>query len=50
MKTKELNTGIKLPKGFKISPELDGKYDGQPLFKEKAAKAKEMIRIAGLPD
>jgi hypothetical protein len=50
MKTKELNTGTKLPKGFNISPELDGKYDNQPLFIAKTEKVREMVRKAGLPD
>ena len=29
----------KLPKGFTIDPKLTGKYDEQPLFKDKADRA-----------
>ena len=50
METKAHSSRVKLPKGFKFSKELDGKFDNQPLFDEKLEKAKDLIRRAGLPD
>lgn len=38
----------KLPKGFTKNPDLD-KYADKELFKEKIEKAKQILKIAGLP-
>ena len=40
---------LKLPKGFSIDKTLNGKYDDQPLFKEKAERANRILKTVGLP-
>lgn len=39
----------KLPKGFAIDPMLNGKYDDQPLFKDKVDRANYILKTVGLP-
>lgn len=39
----------KLPKGFSIDKNLNGKYDGQPLFKDKVDRANHILKTVGLP-
>lgn len=39
----------KLPKGFTVDPKLNGKYDDQPLFKEKVDRANHILKTVGLP-
>ncbi len=39
----------KLPKGFKFDPTLKGKYDDQPLFKDKVDRANYILKKVGLP-
>lgn len=38
-----------LPAGFTIDPSLTGKYDDQPLFKEKVDRANHILKTIGLP-
>lgn len=40
----------KLSKGFKVNPELNGKYHSDPAALKKIEKAKEILRIAGRPE
>lgn len=40
---------VKLPKGFTIDPTLAGKYDNQPLFKDKVERANHILKTVGLP-
>jgi hypothetical protein len=44
-----MNFKKKLPKGFKINPELDGKYHNDPAVLKKVEKAREILRVAGRP-
>ena len=39
----------KLPKGFTVDLTLEGKYDDQPLFKEKVDRANHILKTVGLP-
>lgn len=39
----------KLPKGFKIDPDLADRYAGEPLFIKKAQKANATLKIVGAP-
>ncbi len=39
----------KLPKGFTIDLSLKGKYDDQPLFKDKVDRANHILKTVGLP-
>lgn len=39
----------KLPEGFTIDPSLSGKYDNQPLFKDKVDRANHILKTVGLP-
>ena len=39
----------KLPEGFTIDPSLTGKYDDQPLFKDKVDRANHILKVVGLP-
>lgn len=39
----------KLPKGFTIDPALNGKYNDQPLFKDKVDRANHILKTVGLP-
>ena len=39
----------KLPKGFTIDPSLDGRYNDQPLFKDKVDRANHLLKTVGLP-
>ncbi len=48
MKTRK-TINKKLPAGFKVNPELDNKYNDQPLFKEKVDKANHILKTVGLP-
>jgi hypothetical protein len=41
---------LKLPKGFSIDKSLNGKYDDQPLFKDKADRANHILKTVGLPE
>jgi hypothetical protein len=50
MKGKNKIVERKLPKGFKINKALNGKYDDDPFFIEKAKKAEELIKKVGLPN
>jgi hypothetical protein len=38
-----------LPAGFTIDPSLKGKYDDQPLFKDKVDRANHILKTVGLP-
>lgn len=50
MKTKKEKTvKAKLPAGFTVDPSLNGKYDDQPLFKEKMARANHILKTVGVP-
>ena len=46
---KDKATTAKLPKGFTIEPTLTGKYDNQPLFKDKIDRANHILKTVGLP-
>ena len=46
---KEKAVKAKLPKGFTIDPTLGGKYDDQPLFKDKVDRANHILKTVGLP-
>ncbi len=46
---KKKATEGKLPKGFTIDPLLQGKYDDQPLFKDKVDRANHILKTVGLP-
>jgi hypothetical protein len=48
MKTKK-PVQKKLLKRFRINPELNNKYNDEPLVKEKLAKARQIIKTYGLP-
>ena len=51
MKTKKSVTKkLKLPKGFTVDPKLNGKYDDQPLFKDKVDRANHILKTVGLPN
>jgi hypothetical protein len=39
----------KLPKDIVINPDLDRKYDDQPLFQDKVNRANHIIKTVGLP-
>jgi hypothetical protein len=39
----------KLPKDVTINPELDGKYDDQPLFQDKVNRANHILKTVGIP-
>lgn len=39
----------KLPKGFKIEPNLADRYANEPLFVEKAEKANATLKAVGVP-
>ena len=39
----------KLPKGFTVDATLTGKYDDQPLFKDKVDRANHILKTVGLP-
>ena len=39
----------KLPKGFTVDSTLTGKYDDQPLFKDKVDRANHILKTVGLP-
>ncbi|MFT3947292.1 MAG: hypothetical protein QM763_09990 [Agriterribacter sp.] len=41
---------LKLPKGFSIDNTLNGKYDNQLFFKEKAERANRILKTVGLPE
>ncbi len=50
MKTKKpAASKPKLPKGFKVDPKMNGKYDDQPLFKDKVDRANYILKTVGLP-
>ena len=50
MKTKKTETKKpKLPEGFTVDPKLSGKYDNQPLFKDKVDRANHILKTVGLP-
>ena len=50
MKTKKsVAAKPKLPKGFKVDSKLNGKYDDQPLFKDKVDRANHILKTVGLP-
>lgn len=46
---KQTKAKPKLPKGFTIDPTLKGKYDDQPLFKDKVDRANHILKTVGLP-
>ena len=48
-KKKAVANRPKLPKGFTVDPKLNGKYDDQPLFKDKVDRANLIIKTVGLP-
>jgi hypothetical protein len=39
----------KLPKGFKIDPNLADRYASEPLFEKKAEKANATLKAVGVP-
>lgn len=39
----------KLPKDVTINPELNGKYDDQPLFQDKVNRANHILKTYGIP-
>lgn len=47
---KNMAKNIKLPKGFKINPELNGKYHNDPAVLRKMEKTREILRTAGRPE
>ncbi|MCW3111282.1 MAG: hypothetical protein JWQ09_5788 [Segetibacter sp.] len=47
MKTKK--SAVSKPKGFKVDPKLNGKYDDHPLFKDKVDRANHILKTVGLP-
>ncbi len=50
MKTqKEKSVKKKFPKHFTINPALSGKYDDQPLFKDKVDRANHILKTVGIP-
>ena len=51
MKANQLAKPVKpkFPKGFTIDPTLDGKYNDQPLFKDKVDQANHILKTVGLP-
>jgi len=49
MKVKELTSANKLPAGYTINPDLNGKYADDPLIQVKAARAADLLKAAGLP-
>lgn len=49
MKQKKEIEEKKIPKGFKFNTNLNSKYENQPLFKEKAARANHILKTVGLP-
>lgn len=46
---KDKARNAKLPKRFTIDPTLRGKYDDQPLFKDKVDRANHILKTVGLP-
>ena len=36
-------------KDYKINPSLQGKYDDQPLFKDKVNRANHILKSVGIP-
>lgn len=50
MKTKKAKSSKKkLSKDFTINPALSGKYDDQPLFKDKVDRANHILKTVGIP-
>lgn len=51
MKTQKAKVAKKkLPKkDFTINPSLNGKYDDQPLFKDKVDRANHILKKIGIP-
>ncbi len=49
MKTKKTESKVKLLKGVRVNPNLNGKYDDKLFFKEKAAKAEQILKTYGVP-
>lgn len=49
MKMKKAAIKKKMPKGFKLSPQLGEKYADQPLFKDKVDRANHILKTIGLP-
>nr|WP_295929115.1 hypothetical protein [uncultured Dyadobacter sp.] len=47
---KNLTHNKKLPKGFKVNPELDGRYHNDPAVIRKMEAVRNLLRIAGLPE
>jgi hypothetical protein len=39
----------KLPKGYKIDPNLADRYANEPIFVKKAKEANEILKRVGLP-
>ena len=39
----------KFAQGVTINPSLNGKYNNEPLFKEKIDMAKSIVKKAGIP-
>lgn len=39
----------KMPRDFTINPALSGKYDDQPLFKDKVDRANHILKTVGIP-
>ena len=46
---KEKTAKPKLPEGFTVDPSLQGKWDDQPLFKDKVERANHILKTVGLP-
>lgn len=34
---------------YRINPELQGKYDNQPLFQDKIDRANQILKTVGIP-
>jgi hypothetical protein len=50
MKTQKLKVvKKKFTKDFTVNPSLNGKYDDQPLFKDKVDRANHILKTAGIP-
>ncbi len=51
MKTQQRNPAAQpLSGGLTVNPELDGKYENDPVVLKKAAEAKALLHKYGLPD
>lgn len=51
MKKAPQTAAIQLKKSadYRINPELQGKYDDQPLFQDKIDRANQILKTVGIP-